>query len=181
MGDLFCNSYRGISPRKLFAFFPNTLLPNSQRHKTLSLQLISKLFQLAVPTSSVCPAFPGKLHPHFQLITKLTRSFIFPVTPLPSRQRSLFLWPPALRVVIVCVWRCLHWQWQPRTSQVEQPLLLVAKRSMIVGTVLFQSSSYGKEGKLLCCLGEEASEPGVSFTGMMLRVVMLCCSFPVSL
>ncbi|XP_063199183.1 tyrosine-protein kinase ABL2 isoform X3 [Chroicocephalus ridibundus] len=33
---------------------------------------------------------------------------------------------------------------------------------MIVGTVLFQSSSYGKEGKLLCCLGEEASEPGVS-------------------
>ncbi|PKK27121.1 ABL proto-oncogene 2, non-receptor tyrosine kinase [Columba livia] len=31
---------------------------------------------------------------------------------------------------------------------------------MIVGTVLFQSSSYGKEGKLLCCLGEEASEPG---------------------
>ncbi|XP_009992939.1 PREDICTED: Abelson tyrosine-protein kinase 2 isoform X3 [Chaetura pelagica] len=33
---------------------------------------------------------------------------------------------------------------------------------MIVGTALFQSSSYGKEDKLLCCLGEEASEPGVS-------------------
>uniref|UniRef100_A0A8B9TTL8 Tyrosine-protein kinase n=1 Tax=Anas platyrhynchos TaxID=8839 RepID=A0A8B9TTL8_ANAPL len=33
---------------------------------------------------------------------------------------------------------------------------------MIVGTVLFQSSSYGKESKLLCCLGDEASEPGVS-------------------
>ncbi|XP_074008895.1 tyrosine-protein kinase ABL2 isoform X4 [Numenius arquata] len=33
---------------------------------------------------------------------------------------------------------------------------------MIMGTVLFQSSSYGREGKLLCCLGEEASEPGVS-------------------
>ncbi|XP_071607277.1 tyrosine-protein kinase ABL2 isoform X7 [Heliangelus exortis] len=31
---------------------------------------------------------------------------------------------------------------------------------MVVGTLLFQSSSYGKEEKLLCCLGEEASEPG---------------------
>ncbi|XP_009479123.1 tyrosine-protein kinase ABL2 isoform X3 [Pelecanus crispus] len=40
---------------------------------------------------------------------------------------------------------------------------------MIVGTVLFQSSSYGKEGKLLCCLGEEASEPGVSFTEALHR------------
>ncbi|XP_009644061.1 tyrosine-protein kinase ABL2 isoform X2 [Egretta garzetta] len=40
---------------------------------------------------------------------------------------------------------------------------------MIVGTVLFQSSSYGKEGKLLCCLGEETSEPGVSFTEALHR------------
>ncbi|XP_010209036.1 tyrosine-protein kinase ABL2 isoform X4 [Colius striatus] len=40
---------------------------------------------------------------------------------------------------------------------------------MIVGTVLFQSTSYGKEGKLLCCLGEEASEPGVSFTEALHR------------
>nr|XP_009928996.1 PREDICTED: Abelson tyrosine-protein kinase 2 isoform X2 [Haliaeetus albicilla] len=40
---------------------------------------------------------------------------------------------------------------------------------MIVGTVLFQSGSYGKEGKLLCCLGEEASEPGVSFTEALHR------------
>ncbi|XP_071666087.1 tyrosine-protein kinase ABL2 isoform X6 [Patagioenas fasciata] len=40
---------------------------------------------------------------------------------------------------------------------------------MIVGTVLFQSSSYGKEGKLLCCLREEASEPGVSFTEALHR------------
>ncbi|XP_054689385.1 tyrosine-protein kinase ABL2 isoform X5 [Grus americana] len=41
---------------------------------------------------------------------------------------------------------------------------------MIVGTVLFQSSSYGKEGKLLCCLGEEASEPGtLSFTEALHR------------
>jgi len=53
---------------------------------------------------------------------------------------------------------------------------------MIVGTVLFQSSSYGKEGKLLCCVGEGASEPGVSgFAGMMLRDVMLCHPRPVSL
>lgn len=49
---------------------------------------------------------------------------------------------------------------------------------MIVGTVLFQSSSYGKEGKLLCCLGNEASEPGVSsFTGRMSRDVTLCHPF----
>ncbi|XP_010283711.1 PREDICTED: Abelson tyrosine-protein kinase 2 isoform X2 [Phaethon lepturus] len=40
---------------------------------------------------------------------------------------------------------------------------------MIVGMVLFQSSSYGKEGKLLCCLGEEASEPGVGFTEALHR------------
>ncbi|XP_074952982.1 tyrosine-protein kinase ABL2 isoform X4 [Phalacrocorax aristotelis] len=40
---------------------------------------------------------------------------------------------------------------------------------MIVGTVLFQSSSYGKESKLFCCLGEEASEPGVSFTEALHR------------
>ncbi|XP_069718751.1 tyrosine-protein kinase ABL2 isoform X5 [Phaenicophaeus curvirostris] len=40
---------------------------------------------------------------------------------------------------------------------------------MVVGTVLFQSSSYGKEGKLLCCLGEGASEPGVSFTEALHR------------
>ncbi|XP_053929674.1 tyrosine-protein kinase ABL2 isoform X5 [Cuculus canorus] len=40
---------------------------------------------------------------------------------------------------------------------------------MIVETVLFQSSSYGKEGKLLCCLGEGASEPGVSFTEALHR------------
>ncbi|XP_010298145.1 tyrosine-protein kinase ABL2 isoform X5 [Balearica regulorum gibbericeps] len=41
---------------------------------------------------------------------------------------------------------------------------------MIVGTVLFQSSSYGKEGKLLCCLGEEASEHGtLSFTEALHR------------
>ncbi|XP_008940497.1 PREDICTED: Abelson tyrosine-protein kinase 2 isoform X2 [Merops nubicus] len=40
---------------------------------------------------------------------------------------------------------------------------------MIVGTVLFQSSSYGKEGKHLCCLGEEASEPGMSFTEALHR------------
>ncbi|XP_054240629.1 tyrosine-protein kinase ABL2 isoform X4 [Indicator indicator] len=40
---------------------------------------------------------------------------------------------------------------------------------MMMGTVLFQSSSYGKEGKLLCCLGEETSEPGVSFTEALHR------------
>lgn len=50
---------------------------------------------------------------------------------------------------------------------------------MIVGTILFQSSSYGKESKLLCCLGDEASEPGVSsFTGRMRRDVRLCHPFP---
>lgn len=134
-----------------------------------------------VPTSSVCSVFPGKLHPHFQLITKLSCSLIFPVSPLPARQRLLFHWPPALWAVNICTWWCLCCRWQSRTSRAKQPLLLAAKHSMIVGTVLFQSSSYGKEGKLLCCLGEEASEPGVSFTGMMLRDVMLCLAFPIFL
>ncbi|XP_038000227.1 tyrosine-protein kinase ABL2 isoform X6 [Motacilla alba alba] len=40
---------------------------------------------------------------------------------------------------------------------------------MSVGTVLFQSSSYGKEGRLLCCLSEGTSEPGVSFTEALHR------------
>ncbi|XP_017592923.1 PREDICTED: Abelson tyrosine-protein kinase 2 isoform X4 [Corvus brachyrhynchos] len=40
---------------------------------------------------------------------------------------------------------------------------------MSVGTVLFQSSSYGKEGKLLCCLGEGTSEPGTHFTEALHR------------
>lgn len=129
----------------------------------------------------VCSAFPGKLHPHFQLITTLTHSLISPVPPLPAWQHLLFHWPPALQAGIDCTWLCLCWQWQSRTSGVKQPHLLAMKHSMIVGTVLFQSSSYGKEGKLLCCLGKEASEPGMNFTGMMLRNVMLCCPFPLFL
>ncbi|XP_009864977.1 PREDICTED: Abelson tyrosine-protein kinase 2 isoform X2 [Apaloderma vittatum] len=40
---------------------------------------------------------------------------------------------------------------------------------MSVGTVLFQSSSYGKEGRLLCCLGAEASEPSLSLTEALHR------------
>lgn len=123
---------------------------------------------------------PWKLHPHFQLITTLTRGLIFPVSPSPARQCLLFHWPPALRAASVCTWWRLCWQRQSRTSWVKQPLLFAVKHSMIVGTVLFQSSSYGKEGKLLCCLGEEASEPGtLSFTGTMFGVVVLRHPFPV--
>ncbi|XP_068055517.1 tyrosine-protein kinase ABL2 isoform X5 [Anomalospiza imberbis] len=40
---------------------------------------------------------------------------------------------------------------------------------MSVGTVLFQSSSYGKEGRLLCCLGEGGSEPSTRFTEALHR------------
>ncbi|XP_039586140.1 tyrosine-protein kinase ABL2 isoform X6 [Passer montanus] len=40
---------------------------------------------------------------------------------------------------------------------------------MSVGTVLFQSSSYGKEGTLLCCLSEGPSEPAGSFTEALHR------------
>lgn len=48
-----------------------------------------------------------------------------------------------------------------------------------MGTVLFQPS-YGKENKLLCCLGNDASEPaGSSFTGRMLREVAVCPPVPV--
>lgn len=49
---------------------------------------------------------------------------------------------------------------------------------MSVGTVLFQASSYGKEGSLLCCLGEGGSEPSVCITGRMLGDGILSHPFP---
>ena len=61
-------------------------------------------------------------------------------------------------------------------------LLLAVQHGMIVGTVLFQPSSYGKENKLLCCLGNDASEPaGSSFTGRMLGETAVFLHCPVGL
>ncbi|XP_015725168.1 tyrosine-protein kinase ABL2 isoform X3 [Coturnix japonica] len=49
-------------------------------------------------------------------------------------------------------------------------LLLAVQHGMIVGTVLFQPSSYGRDNKLLCCLGNDGSEPaGSSFTEALHR------------
>lgn len=73
---------------------------------------------------------------------------------------------PGLASSDCCVWSLCA---QPKAAS-----LLSGEHSMSVGTVLFQSSSYGKEGSLLCCLGEGTSEPGVRFTGRMLSGVLSC-------
>lgn len=158
MGDLSCNLSKGISPRKLFAFFPNTLLPNSQWNKTLSLCLYSSsrsCFNLqSIPTSSVCSAVPGRLHPPIPfIITPLIISTLAQCRLCPPGSASFplvsgdFVLGPGLVV--------------PPASR------LCGKHRMSVGTVLFQASSYGQEGTLLCCLGQGASEPGVRFSGRM--------------
>lgn len=80
-----------------------------------------------------------------------------------------FPWPPALRAAIAV---CGAFALSPGLV-VPSSLFARWKHGMSVGTVLFQSSSYGKEGKLLCCLGEGASEPGTRLTGRMLGGVIL--------
>lgn len=127
----------------------------------------------AVPTSSVCSAAPGKLHPPIQLITTLTQGLIFPVSALPGRQRFLSPWPPALPAAIAVCGVVLS-----AVLVLPSSLFALWEAQMSVGTVLFQSSSYGKEGRLLCCLGEGTSEPGVRFTGRMLGDIILSCTFP---
>lgn len=108
---------------------------------------------------------PWKAPPSHPVNNQLAQGLIFPVSALPAWPRFLSPWPPA---------------WQAATAvcgalvlSLVVPSSLFAlweAQKMSVGTVLFQSSSYGKEGRLLCCLSEGTSEPAVSFTGRMLGV-----------
>lgn len=167
MGDLFCNLCKGISPRKLFAFFPNTLLPNSQWNKTLSLQFISKLFQLAVQSPHpLCVQQSLEAPPSHPVNNHINPGADFPSLCFARPGALPFPLAPGLASSDCCVWSLCA---QPKAAS-----LLSGEHSMSVGTVLFQSSSYGKEGSLLCCLGEGTSEPGVRFTGRMLSGVLSC-------
>lgn len=125
----------------------------------------------AVPHPLVCSAAPGKLHPPIQLITTLSQGLIFPVSALPAQQSFLSPWPPALPAAIAV---CGAFVLSPGLV-VPSSLFALWEAQMSVGTVLFQSSSYGKEGRLLCCLGEGTTEPSAHFTGRMLGDIILSC------
>lgn len=172
MGDLSFNLSKGISPRKLFAFFPNTLLPNSQWNKTLSLCLYSSspsCFNLqSIPTSSVCSA--QRLHPPIQfIITPLIIS-----TLAQSLISQSLLCPPGSASFPLVSGDFVLGQglWCQAASG------LCGKHRMSVGTVLFQTSSYGQESTVLCCLSEGTSKPSERVSGRIDPVLSLSSVVP---
>lgn len=97
MGDLFCNSCQGISPRKLFAFFPNTCYLTRSGTKLCLCSSSQSCFNLPPSPHILCVfSSPWKAPPSRPVNHHVNPGLLFPVSALPARPRFLSPWPPAL-------------------------------------------------------------------------------------